>query len=214
MAEKSPEQIQKEKQEAQNKYLSDLKTFSYGAVSGKALAQGDENRASVSLDSLVDEMFGKDSHLVDGLLAAAHSTPEATKIAATVYSNKYQNALANLSVSNLWNFYGDLAEKYLGDLKSNAKEEIDKFKDLEFGKVQDKYFTAKEIIESKTSYFKKEQKESAEKDLEKYEKVMITIQTLGDAYLDKYNSNITDTSRKNLFKNIYGEKPSDVEAKK
>jgi hypothetical protein len=31
------------------------------------------------------------------------------------------------------------------------------------------------------------------------------MQTLEDAYLDKYNSGVTDESRKSLFKQLYGQ---------
>jgi hypothetical protein len=180
-------------------------------VAGKALAQEDFGRASTSLDKLVTEMFGKDSRL-DGLLAGIYSSEEASKTASQVYSNKYQTALGKTKTSNLWSFYSEQADKYLGDLKSKASEEIEKFKDMEFGKVRDKYFASVEIVKSKTNNFTKEQKESAEKDVKKYEKFILTMQTLESAYLDKYESGVTDESRKNLFKQLYGQE--DKEGKK
>jgi len=209
MAEKEKKQIEKEKAEAQKNYLNDLKTYSYGAVAGRALKDGDANRANVSLDKLVEDMFKGEEDKLDGLLAGIYATEKGTQTAVSVYASKYQNALANLTVSNLWNFSGDLSDKYIGDLKSKATEEVGKFGDVEFGKIQEKYLSAKEIVDSKTKNFSKEKKEKAEKDVKKYEKVMITIQTLEDAYLDKYNSGVTDESRKLLFKNLYGEKPKE-----
>jgi hypothetical protein len=158
--EMTKEEKEAEEKEAQKAYINDLKTYSYGAVAGKALAQEDFGRASTSLDKLVTEMFGKDSRL-DGLLAGIYSSEEASKTASQVYSNKYQTALGKTKTSNLWSFYSEQADKYLGDLKSKASEEIEKFKDMEFGKVRDKYFASVEIVKSKTNNFTKEQKESA-----------------------------------------------------
>lgn len=216
MAEKkemtAEEKEAKEKAE-QNAYINDLKTYAYGAVAGRALIEKDMGRANVSLDKLVTEMFGKDSRL-DGLLAGIYSSEEASKTASQIYANKYQSALEKTKVSNLWNFYSEQADKYIGDLKANASKEIEKFRDLEFGKIKSKYFAASEIVKSNTTNFTKEQKENAEKDMKKYEKFVLTMQTLEDAYLDKYNSGVADESRKRLFKQLYGQETKRMKKEK
>lgn len=207
---KSPEEVKREYEAKQEEYKSDLKTFAYGAVAGNAIANKDFERAGSSLEKLIVDME-LDSKKISGLQAAATETSQTITTASKVYAGIYQKAMGGLTISNLWNFYGEYADKYLGDLKGKAGEEMEKFKDIEFGKIMKKYFSAKEKVESETDNFSKEDKEKAGKELEKYKKVVATLSTLGEAYLDKYENGVTEQSRKDLLKSLYAEKPKEIQ---
>jgi hypothetical protein len=212
--EKTPEEIKREYEQKQNEYLSNLKTFAYGGVAGNALAKEDFNSAHISLEKLASDMgLDKDNRL-EGFLKGTYATQDSIKVAASIYANRYETSRSQLTASNLLKSYDEYLEKYLGDLKGKAVEEINKFKDTEYGKIRDKYLAADEIIKSKTSNFTKEQKERAKKELEKYGKVVTTLEILNKAYLRKYENSVDEATDINILKQIYSEDKPDTEGQK
>ena len=199
---KTPEDIKKEQEE----YISDLKNFAYGAIAGKALVEENFDSANTSLEKLSSHMKWDTNRDLEGLLKATFSNEESIKTAATIYSNRYMVSKQKTTVENLWKFYDEYATKMLGDLKSNAQTEIDKFKDSEYGKLMEKYLSATEIVKSKTSNFTKEQKEKAQKDMEKYDKVVKTLEILDKSYLRKNDNDVDEANDIKILTQLYAKK--------
>jgi hypothetical protein len=205
MAEKEKPISKEDYKKSQDKYFSNLRTFSYGGVAGNSVLQKDLNSASISLEKLVLDM-GLDEDKLEGFLKGTFSSDKGIQIASAVYSDKYESARSNLTISNLWGFYDEYATKYLGDLKEKAEEEINKFKDEEFGKIKNKYYAAQEIIKSKTSNFSEEQKKKAKEDFEKYDKIVNTLEILNTTYLRKYVNSVDEEADMRALRGIYSEK--------
>lgn len=190
---------------SQEKYLSNLETFAYGGVAGKALIEKDLNSAHISLEKLATDM-GLDDDRLEGFVKGTFSSDKGIETAAAIYANTYEIAREKLTISNLWKHYDEYATKYLGDLKAKADEEIDKFGNNEFGEIKGKYLAAKEIVKSRTSNFTEEQKEKAEKEVEEYEKVVITLEKLDKAYLRKYTNSVDEEADMKDLREMYSEK--------
>jgi len=218
MAEKEkPKEKKSEKEENKKKqegYLSDLKTFAYGGVSGNALAREDYNFANVSLEKLASDMGLDTDGRLEGFLKGTFASKEGTETATNIYAGKYNSARDKSTTSNLWKFYDEYAIKYLGDLKGKAEEEIGKFNDAEYGKIKEKYLAASEILKSQTLNFSKEQKEKAKKEMEKYGKVVTTLEILNKAYLRKYENSTDEQVDINTLKKMFSEKDKEGEKEK
>ena len=146
--------------------LEDLTRYQYGSLAGRLL-QSEEGRAYVNgaLEQYASERGIEES--AEGFIQGSRASEKGLEIAAMNYARKYEKAMGELTVKELYDTY----EEYFGDGLSNEEKEIVRKKyeanNTNVGELKKKIA---ELQHDEKSPNAKKRKE-AEKELENYEDI-------------------------------------------
>lgn len=177
--------------------LEDLTRYQYGALSAR-LSQSEEGSSYIggALEQLASDLGIEES--AEGFIHGSMASEQGLKMAAGVYAKKYENALGELKISELYNFYKKDIDKYLED---DEKEIISKkyaSDNTNLGDVKKKIAKIQHNLKSPDE---KERKD-AEKAMKEYQNISILLHIVQDEQYKNLLPKAIERTNKNLLKNL------------
>ena len=144
--------------------LEDLTRYQYGALAGRLL-QSKENQAYVpgALEQLASDLGIEET--AEGFIQGSMVSDKGLQTAVMTYAGKYEKAMSDLTVKELYSTY---KECFKGELSNEEKETIDKkylFNSTNVGEIMKELAKLQHKAQSPDA----KEKESAKKELEKYQ---------------------------------------------
>ena len=118
---------------------------------------------------------------------------------------KFGKVLGSAKLSDLRNYYSDSFEKFYTKENLSKVDEIFDSSDT-YESIAKKHAKAKEIVESNTGNFSDEQKEKAEKDLKKLERIVVPLDEFMKLKVEKAMEPYRTKSLKEEMNSAYEEK--------
>jgi len=191
----------------------DWRNLELANVAGEYLQRGDEEGMALAKKSL--EMSLKDINCKDSWLIKTVTDPE-------VIQKTIQNQLAdykrcktesNETVGDLLKYYEETFNENVGTNREQAEKELKPFLKNKYEDILKAYLGAQHTLKGKDldKYDEKELK-SAEKVIEKYQKVVVTINTLQNRKNSDFKYKVEKELEKEQFDRMYT--PKETKSKK
>jgi hypothetical protein len=156
--------------------------YRYAAAAAQFIQGKDMISAKKCLDKLLIDMNATDEDIKAGMVWNAYpdnpqKTAEGIAIGIGIYGKKYQDALGEKTIKEMYERYSAEFEKYLDEGgREVAKAAFDALGDRTYESILEEVEQLNEIIESKTKKYSEEDKEKAQRKIDKYADVVSTIQ--------------------------------------
>lgn len=167
----------------------------YGDVAAWLLERGDD--AKYAVGSLIECAGEKGLNLgpdAEGFVKGTISTDEGIKTASSIYSSQYKEGFSKTKLSELAGFYGPLF-KGLSDDERKTLERILNAGELTVEEMNKKLKVASYILSDPDNLFTDEQKENAQKEIQKYKGVANLMKTLEEYRREKLRPDAVDATR-------------------
>lgn len=182
------------------RYLEDIARYQYADVAAR-LASSEETAPFVpgALEKLVDS-FGVDKDILEGLKAGTFASQEGIDAAMKIYSNKYQQALGNLDVTEFLEKRYGIVKSILGDEGAEkAKEVFEKYKGKTIASIRKKFGEAQYVLKDEYGLFPEEKKVEAKKTREKLAAINNLIGLLEQRNYEELRNSATKSTYKKMF---------------
>ncbi len=175
--------------------------YQYAAAAAQFLQGKDIGSTRKCLDKLLVDMDATNDDVKAGMVWNAYpdnpqKTAEGIARGVDIYSGKYKDALGKKTINEMFERYSPEFEKYLTEEEREvAKSVFNKLGDKSYESVSEQVAQLQEIIGSKTKKYSKEDKESAQKELdEKYADIFNTIQEYESLRMNKLMAPIREAT--------------------
>lgn len=193
----------------ENKAKKDeLEMYKYAAAAANFFQAKDINSTRKCLDHLMKDINPK---LTDeekkGFVWNAYTDPKAiiagVQKGVEIYNTDYKNVLESKTINEMFERYSPEFDKNLSEKeKEKAKEAFAKLGDKKYSEILEGAALLQEIINSKTTRYKKEEKEKAQKEFDKkYAPVLSAIQGYEEL---RINQLMSEMRKETIFENIKG----------
>jgi len=175
--------------------LEDLNRYRPAAVAAKFYQEKNETAAKGALEKLVDTLdVGKDG---PALLKAIRKSDKGDKTLAGIYAPEYQENLMNAKIKELFKFYSNYFEEYIGgNSYGEAVKVFNEYGNENYKDILDKVIGAQETIDSKRPNITEEEKQEAEDTLMKYQRITAPIQSFEQLEMEKLSNPVAKESLK------------------
>ncbi len=179
----------------------EMKKFQYGGLAGRFLSEKDLAGAKGSLEGLAKDLgFGPE---LQGFIEGTFASEKGIEKAVGTYMAKYQEFKGKSTVKELGTYYDQLIDEYLESKSPEAKAELDQYQTEAYGDILRKVTQAQEKIKSKTGNFSQQDKDDAQKVLDKYNKVVAILETMEEVTFDKLATGVTKNVRKKELQSLF-----------
>ena len=125
-------------------------------------------------------------------------------IAINNVADEYNKHKEELTIGQLANHYDSDLSNFLGDSLVKAKKELDEHKNETYGNIMKTMRNAKRTIDgAKDGQFTEEEAKKSEKNMLKYQKVILMINSFEQAREDAYSSKIQEKYMQEQLQGMY-----------
>jgi len=155
------------------------------------------------------ELMLQDIGFADPIAAKTLSTPSIAGEAIRNYLTEYSKHKNDQTIEEFINYHGKTIEDYLGPDSSNVEKELAPFMSKTNKDIEKEYGKAVHILEGEESeygLYSAEDVENAKKTVEKYGKLLKTINKLEERKISAMRNRVEDAMAKDFFIKNYAKK--------
>ena len=199
-----------EKNQEKEKPLKDRLGYNHNYLElGASVAENylKQGEAGIPIARKSLELLLKDIGFSDPWISKTVTDPSIVSKTIENMLDTYYKATKDETVSEIFDFYKEDFEKYLGG-NSVAKDELKPYMDKDYSKILWEYEKAGHVIEGKEKYDlgSNEEVDSAKKTIEKYQKLIRTIGMIKSRKQSQFRNRVEDEVTKENFDKMYPKK--------
>jgi len=171
-------------------------------IAKQYLKQGEEG---IPLAQKSLELMLKDAKIFDPWIVNTVTDPKVIPKTIENQLQTYNQFRADQTVEDLIGRYDEDISRYLGENAGNVANDLGEFMGEKYNDIVKKVGEAKYILDGKKKFNRgsDEEVEEAEKTMEKYQKVIATIQMLEGQRLSKFRMRVEEEVVKENFQELY-----------